>query len=163
MSLPLAGGGRPTRPPTHKPLDLRRLMQLAPDIEESFDMTGQEKLTPELVEEIASDVGASETHVFAAVAMMTDIPFDESDATRFEICVGGCQQWGALPALEKLVQLRAKRREAGDTGFGVVPRRCLDKCDRAAVVVVRTPDGTAGLSEATPETVEEAVTQAMAT
>jgi NADH:ubiquinone oxidoreductase subunit E len=137
-------------------------MQIAPDVEESFDMTGQEKLTPEIVEEIAADVGASESHVFAAAAMMTDIPFDESDATRFEVCVGGCQQWGALPVLEKLVQLRAQRQEAGEPSFGVVPRRCLDKCDRAAVVLVKTPDGTAGLSEATPETVGEAVAQASA-
>ena len=162
MSLPIAGGGRPARAPTHKPLELRRVMQLAPELEEAVEEGGHEVLTPELIEELAADLGASEKHLFAAAAMMTDLKFDESDPVRFEICVGGCQSWGALSVLEKLVQLRAKRIEAGETSFGVVPRRCLDKCDRAAVVIVKTPDGTAGLSEATPEAVEAAVAQALA-
>lgn len=160
MPLPIAGG-RPSRAPTHQPLDLRRLMQLAPELEEACEDAEHETLSPELIEELAADLGASETHLCAAAAMMTDIPFDESDATRFEICVGGCQSWGALPVLQKLLTLRAQRREAGQPSFGVVPKRCLDKCDRAAVVIVKTPDGTAGISEATPEMVAAAVTEAL--
>ncbi len=162
MPLPIAGGGRPPRAPTHPPLDLRRLMQLAPEIEEAFSDAGHEYLTPERVEELAADIGASEAQLYAAAVMMTGIPFDEGAPVRFEVCIGGCQSWGAVPVLEKLVQLRARRIEAGQLSFGLVPRRCLDKCDRAAVVMVRTPDGTAGLSEVTPAAVEEAVEQALA-
>lgn len=132
-------------------------MQIAPEVEEAFDMSGQERLTLELVEEIAADVGASEAQVVVSAAMMTDIQFDESAPIRFEVCVGGCQSWGAIPVFKELVKLRAAKNEA----FGVVPKRCLDKCDRAAVVLIKTPDGTAGISEATPESVAEAVSQAL--
>lgn len=136
-------------------------MTLAPELEEAFEDGGHDKLTPELLEEFAADLGASEAHLYAAAAMMTDLAFDESAETRFEICVGGCQSWGALPVLEQLIKLRSQRVEAGQPAFGLVPRRCLDKCDRAAVVLVKTPEGTAGLSETTPESVAEAVAQAL--
>jgi NADH:ubiquinone oxidoreductase subunit E len=137
-------------------------MQLAPELDEAFEDGGHERLTPELIEEFAADIGASEGQLCAVAAMMTDIAWDESAPVRFEVCVGGCQSWGALPVLDKLLKLRSKRVEEGAPSFGVVPKRCLDKCDRASVVIVKTPDGTAGLSEASPETIAEAVEQAMA-
>ncbi len=136
-------------------------MQLAPELEAACEEAGHEVLSPELIEELAAELGASETQLTAAAVMMTSIPFDETEATRFEICVGGCQSWGALPVLQKLLALRAARRAAGQPSFGVVPKRCLDKCDRAAVVLVKTQDGTAGISEATPEAVADAVAVAL--
>jgi hypothetical protein len=57
--------------------------------------------------------------------------------------------------------LRAQRAEEGLVVAGIIPKRCLDKCDRAATVIVKTPDGAAGISEATPEAIEAAVTAAL--
>jgi NADH:ubiquinone oxidoreductase subunit E len=150
MRLPIAGG-RPVRPATHPPIPMHRLMGLAVDIEEAFEAAGAESLTPELAEEIAADVGASVAHVYVAAAMMTQIACDTSATTRFEICVGGCQQWGAVAALQHLL----KRHEG--SGYGIVAKNCLDQCEHAPMVFVQTPDGRAALPEATPAKLDEAI------
>ena len=70
-----------------------------------------------------------------------------------------CQGWGAAELLDHLLKLHAHRRDDGDPGFGIVAKRCLDKCESAAIVLVHTPDGTAGLPEATNAQLDEALAQ----
>jgi NADH:ubiquinone oxidoreductase subunit E len=154
MPLPIAGGG-PTRPPTHTPLDMGKLVRLAAELEQAVEDAGHEKLDAAIVAELADEIGAPEAHVYAA-ATMTALVFDESAPLRFEVCAGGCQAYGAIGVIERLVRLR------GEHDFGIVAKRCLDRCDRAAVVLVHTPAGTAGLAHATAESVEEALAQATA-
>ena len=149
------------RPPTHKPLDMQRLMRIATELEEAFEMSEHASLSPEAVDELADEIGAPASHVYAAAAMMTELPMDESAPIRFELCAGGCQSWGALPLIDKLSVAHAQRRENGEAGFGIVARRCIDKCAEAPVVLIRTPDGTAGLLKATPEALDEALSQAL--
>ncbi len=117
-----------------------------------------ERLSVEVVEEIAADLGASEVHVWAAAAMLTEIPCDSSAPVRFEVCLGGCQSYGAGELLDHLLKRHAQRRDEGGA-FGVVVKRCLDKCDRGAFVLLHTPHGTASLPEATCDQLDEALTQ----
>jgi hypothetical protein len=42
---------------------------------------------------------------------------------------------------------------------GIVVKSCLDKCDRAAFVLLHTPDGTAAFPNATPAQLDEALDQ----
>lgn len=133
-------------------------MSIATQLDDELELTGKSALTPEVAEELAGEVGASAVQVYAAAALMTEIPCDASDPVRFEICIGGCQQWGAAELLGHLLKKHAQRREAGaSTNFGIVAKRCLDKCERAAVVLAHSPNGTASFAEAKPEQLDEAI------
>ena len=118
-------------------------------------------LTPELVAEVAADLAAPEAYVYAAAALMTEIGCNTSDPVRFELCVGGCQGWGAIDLLKHLLKRHAKHRDGDKTGFGVVAKRCLDKCEHAPIVMVHTPDGTAGMPAATVAQLDEAFEQVL--
>lgn len=158
MSLPTFNGGDP-RPATHTPIALERLTQLATKLEDALAAEGEDKLTPDLVEIIAGDLGAPEAHVYAAAATLTDIACDSGQPIRFEVCVGGCQSWGAVQILDHLLLRHAERRADELPVFSVVAKRCLDKCAHAPVVLVHTQDGSAGISRATSDKIDEALEQ----
>ncbi len=157
MSLPIAPRSRPQ---THTPFDSGRLMAVASELGDALSAAGGERLTPELVEELSADLDATEAQVYAAAALFTDIPCDTSDPIRFELCIGACQSWGAAKLLDHLLKRHAQRRDAGSQ-FGIVAKRCLDKCDSATLVLVHTPDGTAALPMATIEALDEALAQVL--
>jgi hypothetical protein len=92
--------------------------------------------------------------------MMTRIPCDTSDPVRIELCIGGCQNFGAVELLGHLLKRHAERREAGEPRFGIVAQRCLDHCDKAALVLLRTPNGVAGLPRATVADMDAAIAHA---
>lgn len=156
MSLPTTGAARP---PTHTPLDVEALMRVALKLENALEAEGADALTPELVEVLAGDLGVPELHVYAAAATLTPIPCDSSAPVRFELCLGGCQAWGAGELLDHLLLRHNERRDAEQPNFGIVAKRCLDKCQAAPVVLVHTPDGTAGLPRATPAQLDESLEQ----
>lgn len=159
MSLPIAGSPRPARPQTHKPIDLQRLIAVAAELDDAFELIDGDALTPEIVAELADDIGTSQLNVYVAATMMTDIPCNVADVVRFELCVGGCQGWGSNALLQHLLKTHAQQRDKGEAGFGIVTKRCLDLCDRAAVVRVHTPDGVATLPAATTDALDEAIPQ----
>jgi hypothetical protein len=159
MSLPLAP--RP-RPPTHKPYDAGRLMAVASELPDALGAANAERLTPEVAEDLAPDLDATEAQIYAAATLFTDIPCDFSNPIRFELCIGNCQGWGAGKLLEHLLQKHADRRSEGSPNFGIVTKRCLDKCDNAAMVLLHTPDGTAALPMATVASIDEAIAQLFA-
>lgn len=154
MSLPLA-----PRPQTHKPYDAGRLMAVANELPDAMGAANAERLTPELAEDLAPDLDATEAQIYAAATIFTEIPCDTSNPIRFELCIGNCQGWGAGKLLEHLLQKHADRRGDGAATFGIVTKRCLDKCASAAMVLIHTPDGTAALPMATIESIDEALGQ----
>ncbi len=155
MPLPIVGRGPVT--PSHKPLDMRRLMSLAGDLQEAFSALDSQVLTPAIADELASELGASKVYLYAAAALMTQIPCDTSSPVRFELCIGGCQNMGAAVLLGHLLKRHAQRSEEKKSLFGIVTKRCLDHCDRAAVVLLHTPDGVVGMAHATVEKLDEAI------
>lgn len=161
MSLPIAGGpSRPPTPPSHQPLDLRRLMKLGVDLEDALEEEGAEVVTPELIDSIADEQGVPATHLWAAAAMTTQLPFATVEKVRFVVCVGGCQGWGALDRLDQLLDIREQRLGGGLAGFDIHAKGCLDQCGKAPSIVVHTPDGTALIQASDEKALAEAVVQA---
>ena len=157
MSLPIFSPKPvPSRPATHGSLDLTQLMRLGGEVEEALNMAGDDALDVALLEDLAGDLGVPISHLFAAAALTTQLPFAQGDGPAFTVCAGGCQRWGALPVLEALVVERERRAQAGEPTFEIHAKRCLDQCDKAAVVAVRTQHGTGLLAEVTPESAREA-------
>jgi NADH:ubiquinone oxidoreductase subunit E len=157
MSLPLFRPKPvPSRPATHTALDLMKLMGLGGEIEEGLNMAGADALDVALLEDLAGDLGVPISHLFAAAALTTQLPFAQGEGPTFTVCAGGCQRWGALPVLEALVAERARREQAGEPTFEIHAKRCLDQCDKAAVVAVQTDHGTGLLAEVTPASILEA-------
>jgi len=155
MSLPIAGAKKkPSRAPTHTPLDTTRLMKLAGELEDAAE---EGQLTAELIDELAEDNGVDREHYYAALPL-TDVELTAPEGTpSFVVCVGGCQGWGALPCIGALLDARDERIQSGGSTFAVRVKSCLDRCDKAAVVEVHTADGTAVIAEGTPDAVVEAI------
>jgi NADH:ubiquinone oxidoreductase subunit E len=158
MSLPIAGGPKgPSRPPTHKEVDLQTLMKLGMELEEATD---GDVIGAELIDELAAELGVDASRLYAAAALTTELEIAAEHDVRFVVCAGGCQKWGALACLDELLALRERRVEQGAQAFDVVARRCLDRCSAAPAVLVHTPDGAALIEEATPAVLAEAVATA---
>ena len=159
MSLPVLGKPRPSRPATHAPLELDRLMKLGIALEDAAEAAGAEQLTPELIADVAADAGVEESHLYAAAAMTTDLPFARTSEVAFICCAGGCQGWGALERLDDLLALQRARAQAGQRGFDVLARSCIDRCAQAPAVLVVTPGGQALITDATADSLAEAVAE----
>jgi hypothetical protein len=143
----------PTRSPSHRELDFARLAPLGLEVEE---VAGDEPVTLEALTEIANDRGRPVSHYVVATALATEVPFATSEKIQAVFCAGKCQMWGALDCIDRAAELREARG-----GFDVVARTCLDRCANAAVCEIRTPDGTAVITEATPDRVAAAIEEAL--
>ncbi len=145
-------GKVPSRSPTHLDVELGKLAALGLEAEELADDGVIEM--PALLE-LAEDRGKPVSHYLAALALSDDValaPGDRDTGTRIKVCAGSCQQWGALDLLEHL----ATRWSRAAT-FTIVPVSCLDRCDRAAVCVIDSADGSLVLEEATKKRLDEAL------
>jgi len=76
-------------------------------------------------------------------------------------CAGKCQSWGALDCIDRAAEIWERRRDGKLPLFDIVSRQCLDRCANAAVFEIRTPDGTAVITMATPDKVEAALEEAL--
>jgi NADH:ubiquinone oxidoreductase subunit E len=157
MSLPIAGGRGPSRPPTHNELDLDKLSKLGLELD---DIADDDLVRLDDLEELAQTLGVDESALLAAAALVTDYQIARDCDVQFVVCAGGCQKWGALDLLDELVRLRRDRLDAGQPAFDIATRGCLDRCQDAAAVIVNTADGAATLPQATPEQLAAAVTDA---
>jgi len=160
MSLPIAGGGGkvPTRSPTHRDIEFSKLASLTVEVE---DAAGGEPLTPDQMLDLAQDRGRPVSHYYAAAALGAEVELAVSHPVQAVFCAGKCQSWGALDNLDRAAELWERRRDAKLPLFDIVSRHCLDRCDQAAVCEIRTPDGTAVLTKATPAQVEAALAEAL--
>jgi len=144
---------RPLRPATHRALPFATLAKLGDSIAEVAE-DGRVEL--EALLDLASELGVGCERLLAAIPH-TEIELVADEAIRFEVCVGGCQEWGALEVAEHLLDVREQRSDDGGTLFDVVPRACLDKCQGAAAVILATADGRAVIDKATPSKIDEAL------
>lgn len=157
MSFSIGGGPRrPTRPATHQPLDVARLARLAAELEE---VAREGQLEAEAIDELALERGVGAGELYAALVTSDALELRLHHEVRFQVCAGGCQKWGAVPLIEHLADARAERLEDGQAAFDIVPRACLDQCDKAAAVLVVSPDGHALIPEATTDDLDEAIAE----
>ncbi len=155
MPMQIGGGPkRPQRPPTHKSLSFDKLGKWVAEIEEAA--TGG-VVTAEALADLAADLGTGAENLYAALVTSDLTLAPTGEPIRFEVCAGGCQQWGALSVLEHLLDIRADRLDEDEPTFEVMPKACLDKCGHAAAVVVASPAGRAVIEEATADKINEAL------
>ena len=154
MPLPIVGN-KQSREATHPVIDAARLMDIANQVDEMMADMGESELTPELVQDLADDIGTRESFVYAAVAAFSHLPCDASDELRVSMCVGNCQRFGALELLDKVLSVHGKRRFEGKASFGINVLSCMDRCDEGPIVKFQTPDGVAGMTLVSMEDLDE--------
>jgi hypothetical protein len=145
----------PTRSTTHRDIEFHKLASLGLEVEELADgapLTGDQLL------QLATDRGRPPSHYYAAAVLAADVELASSHPVQAVFCAGKCQSWGALDCIDHAVEMWEKTRN-----FDVITRQCLDKCEHAAVCEIRTPDGTATITIATPAKVEAALREALGT
>jgi hypothetical protein len=161
MKLPIAGGGGPnvpSRSATHLEIEFAKLARLGMDVEE---IAGDGPLDVAAMTELAADNGKLVSHYYAAAALASDVELSSQRPVQLVFCAGKCQSWGALDCLDHAADRWEARRDRGQPLFDIVAKKCLDRCADAAVFEVRTPDGTATVTRATPALVDEALATAL--
>jgi len=133
--LPHAGAPLPV---THEPIPAEELNRALAALRA---LLGDRPATVELVQQAAQQADVSLACAYAALAFDPNLRVDASQETLIAICVGGCQQQGALANLEALLQERAARLEAGKPAFDLLPRSCLDMCPHSPVCLSRSKQG----------------------
>ena len=152
----LSNPARHRRPETHKPASPMKLMELGLIVEEEAE---GEAVSVDLIENVADDEGVPIALVFAGAALIPGLNHEQSSDVRFEVCIGQCQSWGALERLNQLVALRLEAQGDRKANFDVVPVECLDRCDKAPVMRVHTPEGVAALDRVEKVELNAAVDQ----
>lgn len=136
----------PTRSPTHADVDLARLASMGLDVEE---LESNGAVPRDALVEMSEDRGRPASHYLAALALATELPLAPTPGATvtIKLCLGSCQQWGALDLADHLVAKRVT----------LVPTACLDRCDQAPACELDGPSGKLVLAPATVATVDEAI------
>ncbi len=150
--------GRP-KAKTHKAMPMDKLMRLAGDVE---DISEDGFVTAEAIEELSADEGVPREKLYAALGMSGAVQLKVEHAIQIAVCTGGCQEYGALECVSELLDIREELVEEGKDAFDLVPKHCLNRCESAAVLELRTPDGTAVIRSATPALVRQAALELLA-
>ena len=148
MSLPISGG---PPPPSHTPLPPDQVVPLA----RALMKTGRGAFAANHLSELADSAGVPVSHAYVAAGMLPMVRFEREHEVVFVVCSGGCQSQGSLGILEKLLETRDHRIEAGEPAFDVQTRGCLNGCSYAPLVEVQTKEGVGHIPKATFESVDE--------
>jgi NADH:ubiquinone oxidoreductase subunit E len=135
-------------------IDMSTLLRWAKELE---SIAAEGGVTAQELEAHAKELGVPVEDLYAALGTSTQATLALEHEQQFVVCIGGCQARGALSCVETLLSIRDKRLGAGKSGFDVVPRQCLNRCGYAPVVEVRSKDGGAVITAATPKSVASAV------
>jgi NADH:ubiquinone oxidoreductase subunit E len=144
----------PTREPTSSPLDLELIWDLGDLISERVPAR---VLSSSLVAEIAAAAQVPQSHVYVAAGLDPMMEWTRHHAVAFYVCTGGCQAWGAVEVLSRLIEMRDERDASEAPSFDILPRGCVNLCDRAAAVVSTGPHGQAVHPELKVEQLDEIV------
>ena len=126
---------------THPEIALDKLMRMAGDLD---DIADAGSVRAEAIDELSDDLGIAREKLYAALAL-SQAELTLEHQVQFVVCTGGCQGYGALECVRELLDIREDRLESEDPSFDVVPRPCLNRCQDAPVVELRSPGGSAVL------------------
>lgn len=144
----------PDRPASHDALDLEAIWELGEKIDEAAP---DSRVTPALLAEVAASAGVPTSHAYVACSIDPSLEWVRTHAVTVHACTGGCQAWGAVPLLERVLAERDARAADGRPGFDVAAHGCLNTCTRAPVLFSTGPHGTVGHPEMTVDQVSELV------
>ena len=108
---------------------------------------------------VSRELGAPREQVYAALAMSETTSLEAQHDLKFVVCTGNCRDRGALLCVQRLLAIRDGRQAAGKSGFDIVPRQCLGRCQVGPAIELATPDGTAVLANATPAMIDQATSE----
>ena len=128
------GGGE------HRPINPMTLFKLANALRD--DAEDGEWVTARILESTADFEEVPLTTCYAALPVAYDLTLRPEHDVSVEVCLAGCQTSGAIKLLEALLALKDERAAAGLPTFDVIPRGCLDDCDRAPLIRTLGPAGT---------------------
>lgn len=150
-----------TRPKarTHTGMPTDKLLRIAGEVEEIAE---DGRVDAEALDDLSADLGVPREKLYAGLGMSGDAELRLEHKTQFVVCTGACQDYGALPCVAELLDLREERLEDGAEAFDVVPRHCLKRCEQGPAIEVRTVDGTAIVADATPARVRDTVDELFA-
>jgi NADH:ubiquinone oxidoreductase subunit E len=152
--MPLLPNAGPPRPITHQAIDHQVLINLATLVETKAQ--GGPARMP-ILEEVAESENVPLSHVVASLGVNPQIIPDVDSQTLIAICVGTCQGQGAIPVLDKLLELKKERDANAKPSFSIVPRSCLDMCAHSPVCISRSAHGQAAHPRLKPEQVQETI------
>ncbi len=133
-------------------------MRLAGEVE---DIAQSGRVQAEALDDLSADLGVPREKLYASLGSSPHLELETEHPVQFVVCSGGCQQRGALVALQTLLDAREDRMEEGQPAFDVIPRQCLTRCQQGAVAEVRTPDGTAVLTAITAKSITDAIKEVL--
>jgi NADH:ubiquinone oxidoreductase subunit E len=138
---------------------MEKIACLARALHEALDATGAKALTSSMIDGVAEAQGCERAHAWVAAGLdpTLELAVPKGAPVLVGMCVGQCQLQGAVPILERFLEERDRRVAAGLPDYELLPRRCLDMCSRAPVVLCQTKDGVAGLTGLSAAEVPEAV------
>lgn len=142
---------------THDAIDEIELRELAQALEKKASELPDGRLAPEMINSVAEQHNKPHSHAWAAMALNPNLVPAISHETLFAICLGKCQLQGAIPNLEKLLELREQQISQGKPAFDIVPRSCLDMCPHAPVAISRSQHGQAAHPKLKPDSVAEII------
>ncbi len=138
------------RAPTHEAVDFQHLWSLG----EALAAAGP-ALSAADVDALAEAQGAERVHAWLALSYAPQVQVTREHDIALAVCAARCQLWGAGALLGELLELRDARLAAGKRAFDVVPRGCLNRCERAPVATAALADGLVGFDHCTRAQVEE--------
>lgn len=142
---------------THDPLPHHELQPLAAALAEAASKQPDGRLPPEAIDEVALQHNKPRAYAWAALALDPNLVPQLNSETLFAICTGKCQLQGAIPNLERLLELRDERIRKEQPLFDIVPRHCLDLCPHAPVALSRSAAGQAAHPKLAPENLPEII------
>jgi len=142
---------------THDPLPANELAELVEALREAAASLPDGRLPADTIDEIARKNNKPRAYAWAALALDPNLVPQFTSDTLFAICMGKCQLQGAVPNLEKLLELRDKRIQTKQPAFDIVPRHCLDLCPHAPVALSRGTHGQAAHPKLDPANLPEII------
>ncbi len=144
-------------PRTHEPLELDEIWDLSDALADRID-EGIDEVSPQLLEEVARDQGAELGPMYVAAGLDPDTNWKREHPVAFVVCTGSCQAWGAVDALNSLIEERAARVRDGRPAFDILTTACLDVClPHPPYAVSLGPEGKAVHPGTSPEDLLSAV------
>ena len=136
------------------PLSMTTAMKLAGEIE---GVASNGVVSAHSIQELSADLNVPAENLYAGLGMSPVTSIRLEHESQFVVCVGNCRDRGSLDCASTLLEIKHQRNKKSLKSFDMVPRQCLTRCQEGPVVEIRTKDGNAVITSATPKLVARAV------
>lgn len=136
------------------PLTMGEVSQLAAEIDA---IASQGEVDAQAIEKHSATLKVPVENLYAGLGMSLRTSLTLDHDLQFVVCVGNCRERGSLDCASTLLEIKSTRQSKSLPSFDIVPRPCLSRCQEGPAIEIRSRDGNAVLTAATPKAVTEAV------